>query len=170
MARRKIPSKRININLYPVEQEIVKKMEEVGYNLSEIIRELIRNWGNATFKKVSGYVELGMKKLSLEEERLQKEQELKNMTPEEYATKILRGRVKENKVWFRVLNGNEYFLDLGSIKAQTKESNDLIKYHNMLLDGTALDWNNQIITKEMQDFALQGWAEGETLQEYKTKH
>jgi hypothetical protein len=90
----------IHIGLRQPEIEIVDKMEEKGYELSEIVRGLIREWGEKTFPEDPAYVRAKKEELELKKKKI----EVETMSPEEYAEKVLHFKVKDGRAYHVVMS------------------------------------------------------------------
>jgi hypothetical protein len=126
----------IHIGLYRPEAEVVSKIEETGYELSDIIREMIRSYGDAHFPEEKSYAVAARIRAEQAQKKVEAEVAFKTMPNEQYATEVLRGKVEGEKVLFRMPNGTEVNFSLATIKEQTIENNAVIKFHNQLLDKT----------------------------------
>ena len=87
------------------------------------------------------------------------EDEFKNISNEEYATKVLHGKVIGNQVAFRMGNAQEMYIPLSEIKNYNSENNNIVQIHNQLLDKTFVYINGQRPTEEQYKLIWKGWAE-----------
>lgn len=137
MTRQKVTGRRITVNLRAPEVPIVDRMQDEGYEISEVVRGLIRDWGKINYPQEKGYSQSAKIRAEILKAKNEAEMTISSMSNEEYAEQILRGKVRDgSKVAFRVANGQEMYIPLSEIKQYTTDSNALIKVHNSLLDKT----------------------------------
>ena len=135
MPRNKVAQRRITTLLNKPEEEIISKAENKGYNISEIIRMLIRNWGKEEFPETPAYAKALAVRAKKMEKQIKDEENFDSMSNEEYGEKVLGGQVRGNKVAFRVGGGREIYYPLSTIKEKTIKDG-VIPIHQTLLDGT----------------------------------
>ncbi len=158
MPKQKVTTRRITVILRPPEVPIIDRMLDEGYEISEILRGLIRDWGKENFKKEPAYAEAARTRAQIAQAQSEVELAMKNMTNEEYAEQVLHGKVRDGiKVGFRVASGQEMFVPLAEIKQHTIESNGMIQVHNRLLDRTFIFPNGQVPTEAHYKQIFKGW-------------
>lgn len=149
--------RRISVNLRAPEAEIVAKMEEDGHEVSEIVRELLRKWGKENYPQVPAYAEAMKISAEIKKKKIEEQDAFARMPNEEYAEKILRGKVRGNQVEFRIASGNKYMLPLASIKETTLDNNNVVQIHNQLLARNFVYPNGQEPTKAAYARIWDGW-------------
>lgn len=135
MARRKLV-RMISVGLYGPHNAVVEKLEESGYNVSEEIRNCLLKLGQEKFPEEKAYSAAA--KISAEIRKAKAEGELAqlNMTNEDYATKVLRGKIRSGgRVGFRIANGQELYAPLAKIKDYSVDEG-FVAVHNQMLDRT----------------------------------
>jgi len=153
----------IHIGLYQPEAEVVNKIEASGYELTEIIREVIREYGKENFPEEAGYVQIQKEKYNMTKAKIQEREEIKIMSSEEYVEK-LRGKIVDGKVKFiaslyqRGEGGTCGLINipLTEIKNYNTENNAYIREHGEILDRT-YKFNGNEISKEDFDTVLGLW-------------
>lgn len=159
--RKKFSQRRITVVLNPPEEKIITQAEENGFNISEILREMIRKWGKEEFPPIPVYAQALKKKVELDEKKVSKQAEIDEMTNEEYATKVLGGQLRDNgKVAFRIGGGREIYFNLDTIKEYSEENNQEIKVHNMLLNRTFTYFGTPLSDSQWKDI-WDGWEDGQ---------
>ncbi len=159
MARTKFSQRRITFVCNPPEEKIVEQAEEAGYNLSEIMRELLRGWGKETFPPTPVYAQAMKEKVELKKREAAKTDEIENMSDEQYATEVLMGQVRPGgKVAFRIGGGREIYFDLATIKKYSAENNAEIDIHRQLVERTFTYFGKPLSDSQWEDI-WDGWAD-----------
>lgn len=162
MPRKKLELRRINVNCRPIETVIVEKMEEDGLVVGEIIRQMIREYGEKHYPETPAYAEALLTRAQIKKASVEAENKLKAMSAEEYTMKVLRAKVKDHQAWFKIVNGQEMPISLADIKQKTVENSGLVKLHAQLLDRKFVHLNGQVMTESDYDWLWKDWdAEGE---------
>lgn len=147
----------LHIRLFSREKEVLDEMKARGYPVAEVVRELIRNYGKDEFPREKGYSVAARLRAEVAVKKLETQAEIDAMTNEEYATKVLRGKVVGSKVEFRLANSNPVKFPLTTIKQHTVENNELIRIHNQLLDRTFTYLGDQEPSEEQYKEIWKGW-------------
>jgi hypothetical protein len=132
----------IHIGLRKKEAWIVDKMEEEGDSVPEMIRILIRNYGEEKYPSDPGYVDVKKQEIQLKKQKL-KEKELSN---EEYAEKKLRAIIKDGYAWISGTGSNQP-VPLTEIK-YFDINGDAVKYHFSILDDKEFSVMGNIVGPE----------------------
>ena len=150
-------NKTLHIKLSPREQEIVDQMRDEGYPVAEVMRELIRSYGRGEFQKEKGYSEAAKIRAQLAKKKVDTDSVIADMSNEDYATNILRGKVVGKKVEFRVANAQPVKFNLETIKQLSIENNEVVRIHNQLLDRTFTYIGDIAPTEEQYQEIWKGW-------------
>ena len=154
------PRRRITVELRGPEEPIVQFMEEKGYKISEVIRELLRQWGKENIREPKPYEEALKLSAEIRKKKLEKTLEFNNLSEEDYATKVLHGKILDGvKVGFKIANGQTMTLPLAGIKEHTPENNELVAIHNKLYNRTFIFPNGQVPKPEFFDSLFEDWEE-----------
>lgn len=147
----------IHIGLHAPEVRIIELMEEEGHMVSEVLRALIRQYGAENYPRERAYAKAMLVRAEVAKKKVETDEEIAAMTNEEYATKVLRGKIVGLKVEFRIANGQPVRFALDTIKTHSLENNEMIKIHNQLLDRTFTYLGDQEPTEEQYKEIWKGW-------------
>jgi len=111
LMRKKLIVKKLLVGLYKPHLEYLQKAEDEGLEVSEIIRDLILKWGRETYPPTPVYAQALKQKVEIIKQSKEKETAIAEMSPEQYATEVLFGQVRGNKVAFRIGGGREIYYD-----------------------------------------------------------
>lgn len=161
MQRKKKVVKTININLRQKEADYYNRGLMEDYEMSEIVRELIRKWGEETFKEAPHYIRIQEEKLALRKKELAESEYLQSMSNEEYVTRILQGIVDDGMAVFRLPNGQDYKLALNGIKEKTPDNDQLIGLYQSLLkrNNPFIQGENQYLYR-LKNWPVKIWQDG----------
>lgn len=152
--------RRITVELRGPEEPIVHFMEEKGYKISEVIREQIRQWGKDNIKEPKAYEEALKMSAEIRKAKLEKTLEFTNLSEEDYATKVLHGKIIDgSRVGFKIANNQTMTMPLAGIKDQTPANNGLIDIHTKLYNRTFVFPNGQVPKPEFFDEMFKDWEE-----------
>lgn len=144
--------KSINVRIYPQEEEVINKMKEKGLPVNELIRGFLREYGDKHFPTPPPYAEALLLRAKIAYKKHATNEEIENMSNEDYATKVLRGKIVKDRVWF--VNPNQTFdLSLEKIKKVPVED-EWIRQHMELLDNL-----NPNISPEWREKMLKEWQD-----------
>lgn len=142
--------KSINVRVYPQEEKVIQQMKTVGLPVNEIIRGLIRDYGEKHFPEPPAYAKAMLMRAEVAKSKNKTKQELDEMSNEEYATKVLYGKVIGDQVYF--LNAQQiYSVALDSIKGVQVED-EWMRAHREMLSN-----QNQFISKEWREKMMRDW-------------
>lgn len=142
----------VHIGLRKEETEVIENIKADGNEPSEIIRGLLREYGEKKYKEEKGYSEAAKirAQLALESHRLKRE--MKEMTNKEYAENILKAVVNENLAWISSRGGQPWAYDLTKIKQYTTEHPDIKRHLAILNNEPFVDAFGILVTeKEMEE-------------------
>lgn len=133
----------IRIGLFKPQADIIEKIGvDQGVQVSEVIRNMITEYGAKYFPPAPLYAQVWQTR----EQRRQKIEDEKHkydsMSNEEYATKILKGKIREDtqEVEFRSTQGQPLTWWLKDIKKLNPEDphpdNDIVRTHIELVNRT----------------------------------
>ena len=157
-ANRKIRT--IHVRLSAREDAIVKTMEDNGYSISEVIRELLRDFGRRefprNFKPLPAYVEASLIKTRTGTKTLSELEKESRMTDREYAEQVLRGHVVGDRVYF--CTPQSYVpLPLQNIKRYRPDSDQMFITHAEILDNTFIFPNGVKMEDGDRERIIEGW-------------
>lgn len=159
MSRKPLGIRKITIVLHRPEDNIISQAESDGYNISEIVREIIRKWGAEVYPPTPAYAEALKVKAELAKKKAIENDQFSTMPPEAYAEGILRGQVREgNRVYFRVGGGREVNFPLLTIKERNRDNTPEIDIHMKLLDRSFRYGDRELSEVEWSDI-WDGWSE-----------
>jgi len=159
--RKKLIVKKLLVGLYKPHLEYLQKAEDEGLEVSEIIRDLILKWGRETYPPTPVYAQALKQKVEIIKQSKEKETAIAEMSPEQYATEVLFGQVRGNKVAFRIGGGREIYYDLATIKNYSAENDSELAIHKSLVDRTFKYFGTQEPTESQWKDIWDGWADGQ---------
>lgn len=150
----------LHIGLHQMEDTIITLMNKKGQNVAEIVRGLIRDYGERTFPPTPLYVQIQKERLELKKETIKDIVNFKKMAPEEYAERVLGARISHNRAWLSSVSGQPYPIPLNVVKDWTTDM-ELVQNHlNILKDEDFFPalWN-YAMGKEERAEAIRQWQE-----------
>lgn len=156
--RKKRVTRVIHIGLHKPQEDVIKKIEQDGYEVTQVVRQMIDEWGRENYPDTPAYVEVERIKAELRKKQLNEANRSGNMTNEEYAEEVLNGQIRGNQVFFRIASGREIAKPLSGIKEVTRENDGVVDIHNQLLDRT-YTFNGRPPTEQEWDDIWDGWDE-----------
>ena len=106
--RKKLIVKKRLIGFYGPHEKYLQQAENDGHEVSEILRNLVLEWGQKMYPPVPVYAQALKKKADIEQTKVQKQVAIEEMSNEEYATEVVRGQLRPNgKGAFRIGGGRE---------------------------------------------------------------
>jgi len=137
-------SKIYQIRLKGIDEEIINKGRERGYEVSDLIRTALRFWAkeneNLLFPPL--YAQVQKERLDLKLEKVNKQKEFEEMTPEDYATNILKARYHNGIVYFMPNHDvNNFYIrqyPLATIKDINPQNHRYPEVHLAVLDNQRL--------------------------------
>ena len=137
----------LQVRYRPIEQKYIEKFEESGYSMSDLVRQWIREKGSVAFPDIPLYAQVAAERIDIKKKEIEEKNRIKNMSPEEYVTEILKGKVRGNYAEFRGNHGEVIELSMFNIKDKTPENTDEITMHLKLVsrdyryvNGEEPDW------------------------------
>lgn len=148
----------MTVGLYKREADIMDKIQaELGSGISDVVREMIRKYGDEHFPSEPGYVQIQKDRLELKKEIISKEINFKKMTNEDYAVNILKARVSKGHAWFCTGSTNPWPVELNAIKELTPEAKTVTD-HIKILNGEPFFYSNgQEMKASEQKQAVAKW-------------
>lgn len=147
----------LHLGIYQPEADIIEIMEKKGYMVSEVMRSLIRRWGDEKYPREKAYARAQLIRAEISQKKVEEKKEFDAMSPEEYTVRVLRGKVKGNKAVFRIASGQEIGFNLATIKQYTTENNEVVAIHNQLLDKTFTYVGDKEPDEEQYAVIWKGW-------------
>ena len=137
-------SKIYQIRLKGIDEEIINRGKERGYEVSDLIRTAIRFWAkeneNLLFPPL--YAQVQKERLDLKLEKVNKQKEFEEMTPEDYATNVLKARYHNGIVYFMPNHDvNNFYIrqyPLATIKTINPDNHRYPEVHLAILDNQRL--------------------------------
>lgn len=159
MSRHKLGVRKITITLHRPEAAYIGQAEADGYNVSEILRELIRKWGADVYPPTPVYAKALEQRVKLRVQEIAKKEEFSTMSNEHYAEHILKGQVRpDGRVAFRVGGGREVYLPLQGIKDKTRDNTSAVDLHWQMLERT-FRYGDRVPTESEWFDIWEGWDE-----------
>lgn len=124
----------INVRLRAPEQEVIKKMKEMGLEPNELIRGFLRDYAHEHFKEEKGYSEAMRIRAKLALEQHQTKKDVEEMSDQEYAEKVLKARVIGNMAYITTFSTSPYPIALQEVKNWASDDS-IIKTHLSIMNG-----------------------------------
>lgn len=153
---------KVLVTLFTYEQAIADRMSADGLRLQEIIRQLIREYGERKYPELGetpAYAKAQLIRATMKQkERSKAESGVDDtvITNEDYVTKILRGKIRGDMAEFRMPNGSSYFHEISNIRELTPDS-EYIRLHIALLDRTYVYADSKQPTAEQYKLIFKGY-------------
>lgn len=128
--------RKLQVQIMPVEDKYVDKFEDEGFSINDLIRQWIVLHGSERYPEEKLYAKAAKARAEIARAAVEDKIAARDMTNEQYATEVLRGKVVGDKVEFRDSHGQGVFYPLVSIKKFTRQDEEEIAIHNELLDQT----------------------------------
>jgi len=121
----------IHVGLRSAEAGVVKKIQDTGNSVNEVVRELIRNYGKEHFPPDPPYVQVKKEELEIKKIKLSE----KPLTNKEYAEQVLHAAVDGGYAYFAGPNYNLPFeVELSRVKKMVKGENEIVDTHLAILE------------------------------------
>ena len=142
---------------YPQDAEYIQKFINDGFTISSLFRQWLREKGREAYPETPEYAKALALRAELAKKKIDSVEEIKAMTDEEYAVKVLKCKIVDDKAVFRDMRGNDWDRPLKGIKAITPENNEDVQIHVQIMDGTVLMWNGVPPTEAEWEIIKKGW-------------
>lgn len=147
----------LQIRYYPVEDAYIKKFIEKGYDISSLIRNWILEKGQKEFPEQPLYAKVAAERLALRKQTVEERQAIEKMTNEEYATKVVRGRIVGDKVLFMAGRGMIVTVPLAMVKEKNVDNTIWMQNHFDILDHKFLNANGEPFSEEDHNEMITEW-------------
>jgi len=151
--------KTIHIGLHLPHVKVVEKIEQSGFLLSEVIRNLIIQYGVDHFPEEKAYAKAALLKAEATVGKIAEEKAFESMSDKDYAEKELRGTVKGNFVYFMRGTGGITKLPLIEIKKYNTDNHISIKMHQEILDKIFITGDDKVITESTRDSVIKSFED-----------
>jgi hypothetical protein len=151
--------KTIHIGLHLPHVNVVKKIEDSGFLLSEVIRNLIIQYGLEHFPEEKAYAKAALLKAEVAVGKVAEDRIFDSMSNEDYAEKELHGTIKGNFVYFMHGTGGTAKIPLIDIKKHTAENHLSVRMHNEILNRVFVMANDKPIDDNTRESTIKNFEE-----------
>ena len=151
--------KTIHIGLHSPHVKVVEKIEQSGFLLSEVIRNLIIEYGIEHFPEEKAYAKAALLKAEATVGKIAEEKVFETMPDKDYAEKELRGTVKCDFVYFMSGTNGVIKLPLMEIKKYNADNHISIKMHQEILDKIFITADGKVISESYRDEIIKSFED-----------
>lgn len=148
----------IHIGIHQPHADIIQKIEDDGLEVTEIIRQIILDYGKTNYPEEPLYAQAQKMSALARLKKLGEKNDIELMSNEEYVEDVLHGQVRDGMAVFRIGSGREIKLKLEGIKSKTIENSPLIRTHNEIINKT-FTYNGRELTESQWNDVLDGWED-----------